>query len=424
MNEMSEGYGFLRANKARHAEEQIGRSESLVAVLRLTQADLQPAEESLRVAKELFQAHEFSKALAAARQAEKLAITLDERYASYQKARSALEIRVAELRRLGLRTDALEDALRRAGERAATGSWEDNAFLPNYLEARVLLERAANEGRTLLVRAHAASNRIFLAELAINALGDLDGVPDPKAFAEGALGTLERALEDATKQLAVGDIEGAMRIATETESRAERLRAAFKEAGIVLDRTESRLGELRASGIITDGVERQIAYARDMRSKGLLEPALAMAARLSAEADRLSEAHGKALTGLEDAEVLYSRLEREGFQSYEADAAIKDARRALKEGNYTRALEHVERAHSAFARRRNAREALAKALVETQKRIELLEAADFPMLPDVQEVLGRAEREFRQGNYSGSSEDLRIATVLLSQAARPSRGAP
>ncbi len=424
MAQSSEGFGFLHANKARHAEEQIGRSESLVAVLRLTQADLGPAEDSLRVAKELFQAHEFSKALAAARQAEKLAITLDERFASYQKARSALEIRVAELRRLGLHTEALEDALRRAGEKAATGSWENGAFVPNYLEARVLLERAANEGRTLLVRAHAASNRIFLAELAINALGDLEGVSDPRAFAEGALGALEHALEDATRQLATGDIEGAMRISAEIESRAEHLRAAFKEAGSRLDRTEARLGELRAAGIVTEGVERQIAYARDMRAKGILEPALEMALRLEGDASRLAESHGRAVTGLEDAEVLYARLAREGFQSYEADAAIKDARRALKEGNYTRALEHIDRAHSAFARRRNAREALAKALAETQKRIEMLEAVDFPMLPDVQEVLGRAEREFRQGNYSGSSEDLRIATVLLSQSARSPRTSP
>ncbi|HII40839.1 MAG TPA: hypothetical protein HA326_06455, partial [Thermoplasmata archaeon] len=108
----------------------------------------------------------------------------------------------------------------------------------------------------------------------------------------------------------------------------------------------------------------------------------------------------------------------------EADAAIKDARRALKEGNYVRALEHVDRAHGAFVRRRNAREALAKSLAETQRRVELLNNADFPMLPDVQEVLGRAEREFRQGNYSGSSEDLQIATVLLSQGSRPAAPRP
>lgn len=419
MTRPGEGFGFLHAGKARTAEDAIGRTESLVAVLRLTQADLHAAEDSLRIAKDLFRAHEFGKALTAARQAESLAITLDERFAVYQKAREALEIRLGELRRLGLRTETLEEALRRAQEKAATGSWEDGAFVPNYLEARVLLERAAEEGRSLLMRAHAASNQIFIAELAINALADSDEVADPKAFAEGALVSLERSLEEATRALAVGDADSAKRIASGIESRAERLRNAFREAGKILDRTDARLGELRASGIVTERLERQIAYARDMRAQGLLEPALEMAARLAEDADRLSETHAKAITALQDAEVLYSRLGREGFQSYEADAAIKDARRALKEGNYTRAMEHVDRAQAAFARRRNAREALAKALVETQRRIELLKPTEFPMLPDVQEVLGRAEREFRQGNYSGSSEDLRIATVLLSQTSKP-----
>ncbi len=415
MSTQGEARGLFRASKARHAEEAIGRSEGLVAVLRLTQADLQPAEDSLRVAKDLFRAQEFAKALAAARQAESLAITLDERFAAYQKARKTLEIRVSELRRLGLRTEALEDALHRAQGKASTGSWENGAFLPNYLEARVVLERAANEGRSLLVRANAASNKIFLAELAINALADADGVDDPRAFAEGALVALEHSLEDATRQLALGDIDGATRTASGIESRAERLRTAFREAGKVLDRTEARLGELRASGIVTERIERQIAYARDMRAKGLLEPAVEMAARLAEDAARLGDAHAKAVTGLQDAEVLYARLGHEGFQSYEAEAAIKDARRALKEGNYASAQEHVERAHAAFARRRNAREALAKALAETQRRVDLMRAVDFPMLPDVKEVLGRAEREFRAGNYSGSSEDLRIATVLLTR---------
>ncbi len=421
MTTQGEGRGLFRANKARHAEDAIGRTEGLVAVLRLTQADLAPAEDALRIAKDLFRANEFTKALAAARQAESLAITLDERFNAYQKARASLEIRIGELRRLGLHTEALEEALVRSQHKAATGSWENGTFLPNYLEARVVLERAATEGRDLLVRANAASNKIFLAELAINALADSDGVQDPKAFAEGALVALERSLEDATRQLAVGDVDGATRTASEIESRAERLRTAFREAGAILDRTDVRLGDLRASGIVTERLERQIAYARDMRAKGLLEPALEMAGRLAEDANRLAGAHAKAVTGLEDAEVLYSRLSREGFQSYEAEAAIKDARRALKEGNYARTLEHVDRAHAAFARRRNAREALAKALAETQHRVELMRAVDFPMLPDVQEVLGRAEREFRQGNYSGSSEDLRIATVLLSQAPRAAR---
>ncbi len=419
MTPPSEEVGFLKAGKARHAEEAIGRTEGLVAVLRLTQADLEPAEQSLRIARDLFRAHEFSKALAAARKAENLALTLDERFTAYQKASADLEIRIDELRRIGLETQAYQASLARAREKVATGSLENGSVVPNYLEARIVLERAAQEGRDLLVRANAASNRIFLAEIAITALADLEGAEDPRAFAEGAVNELEESLEEATRELALGHVDSATRIAAGIETRADRLRSVFRETGVVLDRVDTRLRELRGEGIVTDRMDRQVAYARDMRAKGLLEPCLEMTGRLTEDTSRLAESHAKATTALNDAEVLYGRLTQEGFHSYEADAAIKDARRALKEGNYGRALEHVDRAHGAFVRRRNAREALAKALAETQRRVELIAAVDFPMLPDVQEVLSRAEREFREGNYSGSSEDLQIATVLLGHASKP-----
>jgi len=83
-----------------------------------------------------------------------------------------------------------------------------------------------------------------------------------------------------------------------------------------------------------------------------------------------------------------------------------------------RAIEHLNRTQQAFARRSNAREALAQAIEETRTRVKLLGGSGLPLLPDIQEVLGRAEREFRHGNYSGSSEDLRIATVLMDQATK------
>lgn len=419
MSTPREEVGFLRAGRARQAEEAIGRSEGLVAVLRLTQADLEPAETSLRIARELFHAHEFSRALAAARKAETLALTLDERYTAYQKARADLEIRIGELRRIGLDTSAFDETLLRAQDQVTVGVMEDGSVVPNYLEARALMERAATEGRDLLVRANAASNRIFLAEIAITALGEMEGVEDPRAFAEGAVDDLESSLEEATRELALGHVDSATRIASGIETRAERLRSVFLETGVVLDRVGTRLRELRARGIVTERLERQVSYARDMRAKGLLEPCLEMAERLMEDTSRLAESYAKATTGLADAEVLYSRLSREGFHSYEADTALKDARAALKEGSYARAQEHVDRAHGAFVRRRNAREALGKALAETQRRVEMIRGVDFPMLPDVQEVLSRAEREFREGNYSGSSEDLQIATVLLGQLTKP-----
>lgn len=407
------GRGILRSFRARHAEEAIVHSEGLVTVMRLSQADLRAAEDALAVAKQLFEARQFSKALNAARHAESIAITLEDRFSGYQKAVKVLQVRIADLQRLGLRAEDLEAALERAEEKVVAGTWEDNVFVPNYLEAKAMLGRADEQGRTLLMNAHAASNRIFLAELAIEALADTEGPRNPKAFAEGATLSLERSLEDATRELALGHVDAATRIAIGIDARAESLRADYAEANQILARTEGTLGEMRGEGIVTERVERQIAFARDMLGRGLIEPALAMAKRLHDESVALGDAHKRAATGLGDAEVLYSRMVREGFQSYEAEAAIKEARQALKEGTYQRALEQLDRAHAAFARRRNAREALARTLEETRKRVEQLKGSEVPFLPDVQELLGRAEREFRRGNYSGSSEDLQIATILL-----------
>src|SRR3990170_3192469 len=96
------GIGFLKASKARHAEEAIGHSEGLVTVLKLTQVDLKPAEDALAIAKDLFAAHDYAKALRAAQKAESLAITLDERYSGYQKAEKILQSRIGEMRRMKL----------------------------------------------------------------------------------------------------------------------------------------------------------------------------------------------------------------------------------------------------------------------------------------------------------------------------------
>src|SRR2546422_987075 len=316
--------GFLRSSKVRNAENAIGQLEGLVTVLRLTQADIKPAEEALQVAKQLFAGGQYAKAFHAAKRAESLAIMLDERFGGYQQAATALRVRIQSMQRLGLRADLLEAILTRAEEKVLSGTWEEGMFVPNYVEARRLLERAEQEGRAFQHKAERASNGIFMAELAIESIGEIKGPTDPIAFVHGATPGLEGWLQDATKEL-----------------------------------------------------------------------------------------------GLADAEILYGRLQSEGFQSYEAEVAIRDARRLVREANYARAVEHLERALHAFARRTNAREALAKAIELTRKRVQLLQGSGLTFMPDIQEVLTRAEREFQQGNFSGSSEDLRIATVLLGQAARP-----
>jgi len=159
--------------------------------------------------------------------------------------------------------------------------------------------------------------------------------------------------------------------------------------------------------VCVDVDEKKIASLRQGETP-FYEPGLEELLHKNVAAERISFS-----TTLADAEILYGRLQREGFHSYAADAALRDARRTIREGSYDRAIEHLERALQAFARRTNARASLGKDIEETRTRVRLLAGSGLSFLPDIQEVLGRAEREFLQGNYAGSSEDLRIATVLL-----------
>ena len=226
-------------------------------------------------------------------------------------------------------------------------------------------------------------------------------------------------LHDATRELALGNIERSMQIAKEIEERAGQLRREYIAAAHLLTATEGHLADLRGEGIATERLERHIEAAWASLARGLIEPGIDMARRLSKEAEALGGEYRAATTGIQDAEILYAQLTREGFHSYDAETAVRDARKALREGSYRRALDHLERANAAFVKRRNVRETLAKAIAETRARVQVLGEKRLPFLPDVQELLGRAEREFRDGNYSGSSEDLRIATLLLGQSGKP-----
>src|SRR5437762_11755227 len=101
------GIGFLKTTKARHAEEAIGHTEGLVTVLRLTMADIKPAEATLALAKQFFDAHQYATALHAAKRAESIAIQLDERLGQSQNAFQGLQSQIGSTKRLGLDNEAI-----------------------------------------------------------------------------------------------------------------------------------------------------------------------------------------------------------------------------------------------------------------------------------------------------------------------------
>src|SRR5439155_789053 len=147
------------------------------------------------------------------------------------------------------------------------------------------------------------------------------GPADPELFADGATSELEQSLHEATRQLALGDAEGATKVATEIDAKATLLKKLYLDTTKSFDATEAQMSYLRGEGVLT-----------------------------------------------------------------------------------------------------NALEALGRAIEEARKRAQFLRGSGLTFLPDIQEVLTRAELEFHQGNFVGSSEDLRIATVLLDQVTRAPNG--
>ena len=215
------------------------------------------------------------------------------------------------------------------------------------------------------------------------------------------------------RQLAERKFEQAVRIAGDIEARATRLRAAFIAANDGLTAAAALLAELRGQGGYTARLTSQISIVRDVLFRGVIEPASGMARALLADSQTLQRAYHDAREGLAETESRYTRLVREGHLSSEIDLAIRDARRAMRDGEYVRVLRHVEDATGHMARIANEREGLARFLQENRARVTAPVEGDG-FLPDVEELLVRAEKEFQEGRYSESREDLVVAKVLLS----------
>ncbi len=409
--------GFFASLRAQNVDHVIGKTEELVSTLGPSQADLTSAQEALKAAKALYAVREYSQAVAQAKRAGALAVSLNERFTAYMAAWTAVQERMEDLRRLGLPTTNLEAALSAADLEVAHGVEEGGSVVPNYLGATSLLEKAMEEARQFVARTRETSREIFLATLAVEGLSE----PQCTSTPSWLVMRLEQMVEQATQELALGNLPAARKLASEAKARADRARAASGCALERLGEAELVLVGLRAEGPAADGLLARIRSTREALARDFLDSTtgMAIARRLAREATSMADHYPRARQLLEHAERVYETLQAEGYFSYQVDAALHEARRALGAGDWAAVRSHVGRASELFVRRRHEREVLEKAIVEVQERAALLKKTDTPFIPDVQEILGRAKLEFLDGSYSGANEDLLLANVLMTQALRP-----
>lgn len=406
--------GLRTATKVRNVSHRIWETEQLVTRCGPSRANLRPAKEALTSAKALLAARKYAEAVAQADRAGVLANSLNERFDTYMAAWKALQARMEELQRLGLPTDTLEAALDAADQEVAHLVDEDGARVSNYLGATETLAHATEVARRVIDRARVASREIFLASLAVEALSESGG-----AAMHGALTLrLEEAVEQASRELALGHVSAARKMASEARVRADGALVGGARARHLLEQATATLAGLQARGPVADSLEEKAIRAWQAFSQGIPDAAtmVEVARRVRDEVAAFAKGYRPSRDLLDDAERVHGGLREEGFRSNDVDAALCLARHALEEGDWPVVKEKVSLASQAFVRLREEREGLAQAITEIAARVNTLKVCRLPLLPAVEDILGRASEEILTCRLPEAREDLGRANALMMRA--------
>ncbi len=407
--------GFFDASRAQSVSRIIGRTERLVATIGLPPSDLECAEEALRVAKALYAVHDFSEAVAQARRAGALAVSLNDRFNAYVSAWKGLQNHIAELEQLGFPTAEVEAALGEAEEAMAHLVEEEGAVVPDYLEATARIERAAGEARAALVGARRASREIFLATLATEALSEAES----SDAASLVVGRLEKLIEQATEELARGHVSAAADLASEARRQADEILIGAGHVHDFMGEIEAFLEDLRSE---PTGAHEPVA---DLAPLVRLEPGPPHARQsagqvldFSNEAVAFMDKFARAQKLLERAERVRTLLQGEGLLVSEADEFLGAARRAADAGDWENLQRDLRRATQIYLDRRNERAGLGRGLLDLDTRLAMLKEFHLPLLATVHEALERAKEAFRDGKLLEAGEQLASANTLMTQATR------
>ena len=415
--------------RAEEAEDAISRAEAMLVVLQLSKADLSPAKRLISQAREASNRRAYDSARVLATRAETLASSLEGRYRAAQKALSALRGIANKARELGLDASELDAEVAEARRVAQAGTVEDGVKVPNYTRARAILETAVQAGRERVKVAQGAANEIFTAELALDALKDVAGDIEPAEFERMVMKGGGSLVEAAKQAFDAGRLEEAELTARKAGTAAKEALMARDSAFATLDEAQNRIAELRSTGAVAPGPVRLLQQGWILLDTAKFTEAGQAFEAADREARRIEDDFRRATKGVKDAEEGLASLRRSGATPEQAEQALRDAKQSLTEGEYDQAIAFASDARKALGKRQEIRERLARSIEETKRSLDELRAAGMDYANDVEEMVLRAEREFENGDFVTSSEDLKIANLLIGprpgtrSAAKP-RSAP
>src|SRR2546427_4569050 len=309
--------------RAEEVGEAIAHAQAVLDVLKLSKADLSSSIRLIASAREALTRKEYDLAQALAGRAETLASSLEERYRSAQKTLNALLAIAKKARELGFQSPELDGAVSEARRVAREGTVENGVSIPNYLQARTLLEAAAKRGTDLLKRVEGVANEIFTAELALDALKDANGHSDHEEFERLVLTGGRGLLKGAKKALGSGDLDAAETGARRAAEGAKKTLAAYQDAIGALKDVEKAIAELRAGAVPAAGAERLLEQGQIFLRRAKIAEAKAALERAAQEAQKISIDYRRATKQVAEAETSVAALARAGFVSEDAQRFVQ-----------------------------------------------------------------------------------------------------
>ena len=401
---------FRRGPSRREVEAALTSARSVVEILSLSRANVSPAQGLLADGERLLESGDTVRAKEAIERAERIATSLESDYRAAIEARERLTANLERMKAQGMPVDEESRALEAIHARAtATREFEGRA-VPDYAGARSLAEAAAARAEEKLDSFGHAGDAIFAAEVAVDGASEV--------FREGAepLDMAREVLEKARSELSGGNYDLAAKDAELAEKLALDLMEERHRAIETLASVDHLMQGLRAVGVATNSVSRALEIGRTLLNKGRIAEAVDTFNDTAQEAVALGTQYRTLLDRFSEASKAIHEMQKEGLPAGEAEAAFGRAKAAMKTGNYALAAACAQDVHAAVTRQREMRDGLRTWIDEAKKQIERLHELGLAIVNDAEEMVGKAEREFENGDYTASGEDLRIAGLLMKPA--------
>ena len=402
---------FRRGPGKAEALRAIEAARGVVEILKLSPARIGAAEPLLAEAEEQLRRGANARAVELAGKAERIATVLETDHRAVAETLDRLAKHVDRMKELGIPSEQEEKALAEVRARAKATRDLEGVSVPDYAGAVAIATEALGRAEANVAVSESSADALFAAELALEGASETEGAP--AEVLEEARALLAKARHEAQQ----GQYELAATDAAVSEKIALGLVDQRRRALEILESVERLFVGLRTAGVVVASVRRSLDIGKTLLEKGKASAAIEVFNEAAREAVSLGTRYRDVLNAMSAATAAIDALKAEGLSLEEAELALGRAKVAIKKGNYALASACCDDVHLAAANQRRFRDGLRTLIDETRARLTSLRDSRAAYVNDAYEMVQKAEREFANGEYEATNEDLRIATLLLGSAA-------